>query len=124
MAPSPASIVLLTALPAALTPKRSPNPCQWGPYVLGLLNSVSHPAPNTSPVRPSGPITPLTTQSIRCWAVIGCRASLLLEDAALNGDKDPSVSDSGAAEEATVPGISFGCARITEASKRTEQLTL
>src|ERR1700689_2283972 len=118
MAPSPASIVLLTAFPAALIPKRSPNPCQWGPYVFGLLNRVSHPAPNTSPVRPSGPITPLTTQLIRCWEVIGCRASLLLEDAGLNDGTDPSVSDSGAAEEASVPGISFCWAKTTEARRK------
>ncbi len=52
------------------------------------------------------------------------RASLLLEDAVLNEAEDVSASDSGAVLDASVPGISCCCARITEASKKTEQLTL
>src|SRR5271163_1235512 len=122
MAPSPASMVLLTAFPATLIPTRLPNPCQCVPYVFGLLTSVSHPAPNSSPASPSGPMVPLTTQSMRCWAVIGRSASLLLEEDALNDDV--SVSDSGTAVDASVPGISFCCAKTTEANKKVEQLSL
>jgi hypothetical protein len=69
-------------------------------------------------------MVPLTTQSMRCCGVIGCRASLLLEEPALKGDEDVSVSESGATAEASVPGIRFCCARTTQADKKIEQLNL
>ena len=76
-------------------------------------------------------MVPLTTQSIRSLAVIGCRASLLLEDAALNAEEDVSAVDSdallslsGATADAIVPGISACCAIPTEANKKIKQLIL
>jgi len=51
--------------------------------------NVSHPAPNNSPARPSCPTVVLTAHSIRSLAVIGWRASLLLDAAALLGIDKP-----------------------------------
>jgi len=56
--------------------------------------------------------------------VIGRRSSLLLEAAGLNEDEDASPSESGATEDATVPGITVCWARTAEASKKIEQLAL
>jgi hypothetical protein len=55
--------------------------------------------------------------------VIGCRASLLLDEAGLKVLAEAPSYESGPAVDASVPGITF-CAIAAEANNSIEQLTL
>ena len=46
------------------------------------------------------------------------------EEAGSNDGEDVASTDSGAAAEAVIPGISFCCASAAEANKKMEQLNL
>jgi hypothetical protein len=69
-------------------------------------------------------MVPFTTQSMRSLAVMGRRASLLLELARLKDVEEASLSDSGTEADATVPGRRACWAKTVKVRKRKEQLAL